>query len=174
MPQFALHFHDLSYKFNSRMQNLHVLRPLVSDLCIHGHLIIKPNCFFDSGAPLSILSCTLGQSLQGSLRRINIDVNPLERYEHGQFRGTTPVTSLTRWEGFDCKLCEIDVSLIDAKNPAIKSGPLSLMVKWVQQPRNNIFGDKYLILGMHFLEVNFGSIELHANAVGCRGAFIFP
>lgn len=174
MPRFALHFPDLSYKFNSRMQNLRVLRSLVSDLCIHGHFIIKPHCLFDSGAPLSILSYTLGQSLQGSLHRITIDVDPLERYEQGRLRGTAPVASLTRWDGFDCMLCMINVSLIDAKNPANKSGPLSLMVKWVQQPRNNIFDDKFLFLGMHFLDANFGKIELEVNAVGCRGAFIFP
>lgn len=174
MPRFALHFPNISFRYNKQHHTLLVLRPLVKDLCIQGQFIVRPFCLFDSGAPHSILSYTLGDTLKGSLHPVTVDVNPLKRYENGQFIGTKPVTSLTRWWGIDCKLCEMYVELIDSQNPTIRTGPLKLLVKWVQKPRPDIFNDQFLFLGMSFLADNGGKVELAAQSWNGQGAFIFP
>ena len=126
----------------------------------------------DTGAPLSVMSYSVGKSLHHALRPVAVTNNPLPKFQNGQPSGTVPQSSILEWDHAPTRLVELDVRLIDSVT-GDQTGLLTLLAKWVQRPRPEVFNDKFILLGMHFLAINAGSLELKTQPWGMSGSIGF-
>lgn len=167
MPRFALSFPHIEYDLNGT-DRLLALRPGV-----HAEVVglqPGPRCFFDTGAPLSVVSYRVGRLLPWT--PIPVTNDPLPRFEAGVRNGSVPAIDLLSWEGIPATLGTVDVSLRSRRTGAT-AGPLTLRAKFLQSPSRH-FNDLFVLLGMSFLADNAGSLQVTAGPFAAGGHLDLP
>jgi hypothetical protein len=172
MPRFVLDTTDLEYEFQPG-QRLRVVRPTVRASISTDVGMQRPICIVDTGAPLSVVSWTVGGWLRSHARPVPVTNDPIPKYQNGILKDTTPQSALLSWDGSPCSLFTFDVSLTDTRT-GVGSGPLEILAKWVQVPRPDIFNDQFILLGMHFFVANSCTLDLSAQPWGMSGGIGTP
>jgi hypothetical protein len=118
---------------------------------------LQPHCFFDSGAPFSIITWPLSQMVRWRLLGTSLSSQGV-------------VTSLD-WYGISCRFGETEIVLRDV-NGLSSWGPYLLRGKFAQA-RHPMLGF-HVVLGMNFLADNGVDFELRNTATGLTGVFSVP
>lgn len=152
MPSISLDFRTRDYvtDFGVRLRSV---RPFVGAQLGS----VRPLCFVDTGAPLSIVSFSVAQQIRWKLQGRQLT-----------FQGSA--VSLD-WQGIPCELGEAMLVLQDRPHN-LQTGPCKLIGKFAKSVHPSLEG--YVILGMNFLKDNGIDLEIHARAAFFVGALLVP
>src|SRR5579883_220477 len=143
MPRFALRFDPVEFEAGPGFR-LPAFRPAVT-VSVDGSSI-QPYCFFDTGAPLSVVSYSVARHL--TVRPVPVS-DPVPRFVRGVPAGQVPAREFLSWEGLPCGLAELTARFRD-----VRTGQVSQPVRWVAkvlQVPSPLFSDNFVILGMQLL-----------------------
>jgi hypothetical protein len=167
MPRYGLTIAPYQYEVAPGVL-LPMLRPSVSAEV--AGLAVRPNCFLDTGAPLSVVSHTVGRLLRYT--RVPVTNNPIPKFAHGQRLPPARADELLVWEGLPCELGVVSVSLRNVTSGET-SGSLRLLAKFVLTP-SRYANDAFVILGMAFLADNGAALRIDGQPWGAAGHLDVP
>lgn len=175
MPWFPLRAAQTEYEFTPGNRLTVFRHSILVD--VGGANWVRPRCFFDTGAPFSIVSQTVAQQLGAAWTSIPVQHGPIPTFENGVPASPTPTNHLLGW--FDpntnqlvpCVFGELTVRLRN-RNTSETSDPLRLVAKVLQGPALT-FNGNFVLLGMHFLTANSGQLHLEGQPWGLGGPGLF-
>jgi hypothetical protein len=175
MPWFPLRVVQTEYEL-APGNRLTVFRHAIH-VDVGGAAWVQPHCFFDTGAPFSIISQPVAQRIGAAITPIAVQSGPIPTFENGNPAQPTPPDHLLGWydptthQLISCILAELTVRL---RNRATgeTSDPLRLVAKVLQAPARP-FGGLFVLLGMHFLTVNAGQLHVEGQPWGIGGPGLF-
>jgi hypothetical protein len=138
---------------------------------------LTPYCFFDTGAPFSVVSQTVGLGVGSHFVPIPVTNNPVPRRENGNLIAPAPPNQLLTWwdpvarVSVPCVFGELTVRLRN-RQTRVTSDPLRLVAKVLQAPAMTFNGD-FILLGMHFLTANTGRLHVEGQLWGLGGPGLF-
>jgi hypothetical protein len=138
---------------------------------------VRPRCFFDTGAPFSIVSQAVAQQIGTAITPILVQHGPIPTFENGVPAQPTPAAHLLGWYDPDtnqlipCVFGELTVRLRN-RNTGATSDPLRLVAKILQAPARPFYG-AFVLLGMHFLTANSGQLHIEGQPWGLSGPGLF-
>lgn len=174
MPWFALN-HDLTEYEIDPGQRLPVHRPVV-DVHIESAGRLKPYCFFDTGAPFSVISSQVAVSLNHRITPVPIHGRSVPVYLNGTLTRQASLTELLTWwdplaqQAIPCLLGEVTVRFRTSSGQV--SQDLTLLAKVLQAPAKP-YSDLFVMLGMHLLAVNEGKLDIQVQPWGIGGQGLF-
>jgi hypothetical protein len=138
---------------------------------------VRPHCFFDTGAQISVVSQFVAQRIGTALTPIPVRHGPIPTFDNGAPIQPTPPDNLLGWwdpvgqQLVPCVLAELTVQLRN-RNTGTTSDPLRLVAKVLQAP-SQPFGGSFVLLGTHILTANSGQLHLASQPWGLGGPGLF-
>lgn len=135
---------------------------------------LRPYTFFDTGAPVSVVSQAVANG--AALRPIAVP-NPVPRTQHGRPLPAEPAARFLTWRDpvanvdIPCRLAELDVRFRDRHSGAT-SGLLTMVAKVLQAPAQAYNGN-FVLIGLHLLLANAGQLHLEGQQWGLGGPGLF-
>lgn len=166
MPRFALRFDPVEFETGPGVR-LPALRPAVT-ASVDGAQI-QPYCFFDTGAPLSVVSSPVARYLNYQPVPLS---DPIPRFVRGVPAGNVPAREFLTWDGLPCVLAELAARFRD-----VRTGQVSQPVRWVAkvlQVPSRLYNDNFVILGMQLLADNAGTLHIDTQPWGLAGYLELP
>lgn len=175
MPWFALRTSQTDYDLapGSRLTTFRQL--LQVDLGGRGWT--SPYCFFDTGAPVSIISQVVAQRIAAHITPIPIQNDPIPVFENGTPMPSVPRNRFCTWwdpiaaQSIPCLLAELTVRFRNRLTGDV-SNPLRLVAKILQGPALP-FGGDFVLFGMHLLIANGGQLHVQAQQWNLGGPGLF-
>jgi hypothetical protein len=175
MPWFSLRANQTEYEFSTG-NRLSIFRHSIH-VDIGGVGWVRPHCFFDTGAPFSIVSQPVAQRIGAALTPIPVQRGLIPTFENGAPAPPTPSDHLLGWydpntnQLIPCAFGELSVRLRN-RVTGETSDPLRLLAKVLHAPARP-FNGNFVLLGMHFLTANSGQLHLEGQPWGIGGPGLF-
>ena len=138
---------------------------------------LNPYCFFDTGAPFSVVSQTVVAGIGSQFVPRPITHNPIPRRLNGNPAAPVSANQLLSWwdpvarASIPCAFGELTVRLRNSRTK-VTSNPLRLLAKVLQAPAMPFNGD-FILPGVHFLTANGGQLHLEGLPWGLGGPGLF-
>ena len=169
MPRISLNLTRHEYNIGTGLPPIIAYRPCIR-LEWTMSQFLRPTCFIDSGAPISIVSYSVARMIP--YRRVKISNDPIPMQDHLGNASFVSRVGFEFWEGLPAELGEIDTSVFDSQSQ-MRYGPYRLLAKFVKQP-SPFYNDLFVILGMSFLAENNGKLEISGSPWNMTGSLELP